>query len=190
MSFTHKNPSSGLRSNIGTAVDFSSAQSYSTCEISGIFLATKDRSSSLKMALQLRPAKLSDIPTITQLHSEAFQQSSPIDRIMHPRGLTPNVKRSSCAHHERVFNRKNTQYLVVTDSQSTGKDEPDAPVIAYARWYIHRETPPPKEAEAGPDKEIDVEEHEDVNNEFMKRFLGGAMEMKRQHMGDRACLCK
>lgn len=147
------------------------------------------------MVLQLQHAKLSDIPAITRVQTEAFHTSSPIDRIMHPHGITPQVLKASGAYHERMFKEANTKYVIVTDSELTGDDRPDGAVIAFARWLVPSKEPQKKEAETAPIKDEapmkdeDAKQSEDVNHEFMSRFFGNLTEMKRQHMGDRPCMC-
>lgn len=160
------------------------------------------------MPLTLHTATVTDLPTIISLQFAAFQQSSPIERLIYPLGLTPSILTSALASRERPFHDLQTIHLKVVDSgfvSESGQSEPaerdggsssevtasKSVTIAFARYYLWHEQ---REAAMWDcpysvrDGELGLPE--EVNLEAARLFFGQVRELTRGFVGGRKCVCK
>ncbi|CAD6586569.1 MAG: hypothetical protein ASARMPRED_002762 [Alectoria sarmentosa] len=141
------------------------------------------------MSPTLHKATITDLPTMVNLQFAAFQQSSSLERLIYPLGLTPSVLAAAVASRETSFHEPHMYYLKVVDSdlvsesgqmQPAGSDEERSGrsssevansiglTIAFARyyvWYEDREASTSdssdiiRQGELGPPGEVNLDAH-------------------------------
>lgn len=186
------------------------------CEISEEFWLNKASILGLVrtgiMPLTLHKATFTDLPTIISIQFAAFQQSSPIERLVYPLGLTPAILTSALVSRERSFHDSQTYHLKIVNSdlvsesgqmQPAERDEEQSVgsssevtasksnTIAFARYYMWHEQ---REAAVW-DSPYSVREGElgppgEVNLDAARLFFGQVRELTRRFVRGRKCVCK
>lgn len=164
------------------------------------------------MPLTLHKATITDLPTMVNLQFAAFQQSSSLERLIYPLGLTASVLAAAVASRETSFHEPHMYYLKVVDSDlvsESGQTQPAKSdeersggsssevanskglILAFARyyvWYEDREASKSdspdiiREGELGPPGEVSLE--------AVRLFFGQVMKLRKEFMGNRKCVCK
>ena len=164
------------------------------------------------MPLTLHEATFADLPIIISIQFAAFQQSSPLERLVYPLGLTPSIFTSALVSRERLFHDSQTYHLKIVDSdlvsenwqiQPAERDEEQSGgikseftasksnIIAFARYHVWHEQREAamwdfpysvREGELGPPEE--------VNLEAARLCFGQVRELSRRFVRGRKCVCK
>jgi len=121
------------------------------------------------MALELRPAKLSDLPSIIEVYFAAFRDDA-VHQICFPK--KPSIHKFWTDFiTDEMTNDPHSHWIVVIDTSA-----PNSPIIAFAKWSAPQENkrhslPNPWPIDTDPD--------------FANMFFGQLEDQKMQVMGDR-----
>ncbi|MCJ1476257.1 hypothetical protein MMC13_004923 [Lambiella insularis] len=155
------------------------------------------------MPLLIRPMTEADLPAIRDLLFLAFHSSSPAMRKLAPNGQSPSAAAASLAAVAKSVHAPAVVHRVVVDTDLIPAADPttgatvhstvpaeagstkEVPLVAYTRYYVHREERAPDVWDV-PYKAVTAEETgEGVNVAFRNAFFEQIHELRRRNMQGR-----
>lgn len=122
-----------------------------------------------------------DLAAISRVQFNAFLPTTPIERLIHPRGMTEIVLETATKAKKRSFHEKQVRYLKVLAQ--------DAQIAAFVRFYVWEHDSVEKQQRAGRPAQR-AAESSDFNHVVASNFYGGVNQMKEKHIGGKSVLCK